>query len=150
MRAAEPLDAVDPDRRRCLTQAAAAALLGLSLHAFIDGAVLVDSHEGHGHDEHAAGDECDRSGVGERADDEADPVRGRLPGLAARGAAVLERFCAALEAEGVRMGPVGRRVRAVTHLDVSAEGIETAIDVVTAVVAAGPPGADPRGAQVPR
>ena len=62
----------------------------------------------------------------------------------------LGTFLTAIEAEGVRMGPVGRRVRAVTHLDVSAEGIETAIDVVTAVVAAGPPGADPRGAQVPR
>lgn len=59
-------------------------------------------------------------------------------------------FLAALEAEGVRMGPVGRRVRAVTHLDVSAAEIETAIEVVAALVAAGPPGADPRGAQVPR
>ena len=62
----------------------------------------------------------------------------------------LGAFLATIEAEGVRMGPVGRRVRAVTHLDVSAEGIETAIEVVAAVVGGGPPGPDPRGAQVPR
>ena len=37
-------------------------------------------------------------------------------------------FCAALEADGVRMGPLGARiVRAVTHLDVDADGIEQAI-----------------------
>ena len=35
------------------------------------------------------------------------------------------RSCAALEARGVRMGAVGpRRVRAVTHLDVDADGIQ--------------------------
>ena len=62
----------------------------------------------------------------------------------------LGEFLVTIEAEGVRMGPVGRRVRAVTHLDVSAAEIETAIEVVAALVAAGPPGADPRGAQVPR
>ena len=62
----------------------------------------------------------------------------------------LGAFLAAVEAQGVRMGPVGRRVRAVTHLDVSADGIEAAIDVVTALVAAGPPGGDPRGGRVPR
>jgi threonine aldolase len=37
-------------------------------------------------------------------------------------------FCAALEAEGVLMGPLGAdRVRAVTHLDVNAAGIELAL-----------------------
>jgi threonine aldolase len=37
-------------------------------------------------------------------------------------------FCAALEAAGVLMGPVGAsRVRAVTHLDVDAAGIEVAL-----------------------
>jgi threonine aldolase len=37
-------------------------------------------------------------------------------------------FCAALEADGVLMGPVGAsRVRAVTHLDVDAAGIEVAL-----------------------
>jgi len=37
-------------------------------------------------------------------------------------------FCAALEAEGVLMGPLGPgRVRAVTHLDVDADGIERAL-----------------------
>jgi threonine aldolase len=37
-------------------------------------------------------------------------------------------FCAALEADSVRMGAVGpRRVRAVTHLDVDADGIERAL-----------------------
>src|ERR1700754_4753771 len=36
-----------------------------------------------------------------------------------------EGFCAALERAGVRMGAVGpRRVRAVTHLDVGAEGVQ--------------------------
>jgi threonine aldolase len=37
-------------------------------------------------------------------------------------------FCAALEAQGVLMGPLGPgRVRAVTHLDVDADGIEHAL-----------------------
>jgi threonine aldolase len=37
-------------------------------------------------------------------------------------------FCSALEADGVRMGPLGPdRVRAVTHLDVDADGIERAL-----------------------
>lgn len=54
-------------------------------------------------------------------------------------------FLAAIAAEGVRMGPVGRRVRAVTHLDVDAAGIETAIDVVARLVVEGPPGGDPGG-----
>lgn len=62
----------------------------------------------------------------------------------------LGSFLAAVEADGVRMGPVGRRVRAVTHLDISAAQIETAIHVVGALVAGGPPARDPRGGQVPR
>ena len=62
----------------------------------------------------------------------------------------LGSFLAAVEADGVRMGPVGPRVRAVTHLDVSAAQIETAIHVVDALVAGGPPERDPRGGQVPR
>jgi len=37
-------------------------------------------------------------------------------------------FCAALEADGVRMGTLGPHgVRAVTHLDVDAAGIEQAV-----------------------
>src|ERR1700754_3518499 len=42
-----------------------------------------------------------------------------------------EGFCAALERAGVRMGAVGpRRVRAVTHLDVGAEGVQLALEAV--------------------
>lgn len=48
----------------------------------------------------------------------------RVPGDAAA-------FCTRLAAEGVRMIPMGHgRVRAVTHLDVDAAGIERAIEVV--------------------
>src|SRR5690606_7975066 len=54
-------------------------------------------------------------------------------------------FLAAIEAEGVRMGPAGRRVRAVTHLDVDAAGIATAIEVVAGLVGDGGPGGDPGG-----
>jgi threonine aldolase len=44
-------------------------------------------------------------------------------------------FVAALDRAGVRMGATGpRRVRAVTHLDVSAEDIDRAIDVVRDIV----------------
>jgi threonine aldolase len=40
-------------------------------------------------------------------------------------------FCAGLERGGVRMGAVGgRRVRAVTHLDVDAEGVQLALEAV--------------------
>jgi threonine aldolase len=43
-------------------------------------------------------------------------------------------FCAALEAEGVLMGPMGAdRIRAVTHLDVDADGIEQALAVAARV-----------------
>jgi threonine aldolase len=38
-----------------------------------------------------------------------------------------EGFAAALERRGVRIGPVGDRLRAVTHLDVSATDIDTAL-----------------------
>lgn len=51
MRATEPLDAVDPDRRRCLTQAAAAALLGLSGPVRAAGPMaLFDAHIHYSHD----------------------------------------------------------------------------------------------------
>jgi threonine aldolase len=41
-------------------------------------------------------------------------------------------FCAALEARGVRMGAVGpSRVRAVTHLDVDAAGVQRALEVMS-------------------
>jgi threonine aldolase len=41
-------------------------------------------------------------------------------------------WCASLEAEGVRMGSIGpSTVRAVTHLDVDAAGIDRALDAVT-------------------
>jgi threonine aldolase len=44
-------------------------------------------------------------------------------------------LCAALEREGVRMGAVGpRRVRAVTHLDVDADGVELALRAVRDIV----------------
>jgi threonine aldolase len=44
-------------------------------------------------------------------------------------------LCAALEREGVRMGAVGPdRVRAVTHLDVDADGIEVALRAVRDIV----------------
>lgn len=66
-----------------------------------------------------------------------------------------DAFESALEARGVRMGPAGGRVRAVTHLDVSAADVETAVGVIADVVARGPgdgspgdtAGADPRGEQ---
>ena len=46
-------------------------------------------------------------------------------------------FCAALEAEGVRMGTLGAdRIRAVTHLDVDADGIDRALAVAREVAAA--------------
>jgi threonine aldolase len=44
-------------------------------------------------------------------------------------------LCAALEREGVHMGAVGHnRVRAVTHLDVDADGIERAVQTVRDIV----------------
>ncbi len=103
------------------------------------------------------------------ADDHAN-ARRLAEGLAAAGIAVdvpdtnmvyfdpphgwtIETFGAAIEGGGVRMGPAGGRVRAVTHLDVTAAQIETAIEVVTSLVAAGPEdggGGDPGGVQVAR
>ena len=47
----------------------------------------------------------------------------------------LPGFLAAIEADGVRMGPVGRRVRAVTHLDVGAADVRAAVEVVASRVA---------------
>ena len=45
-----------------------------------------------------------------------------------------DALCAGIEREGVRMGAVGpRSVRAVTHLDVDAEGIQRAIEAVRRV-----------------
>jgi len=41
-----------------------------------------------------------------------------------------EGFAAALERRGVRIGPVGDRLRAVTHLDVSAADIDTALEAI--------------------
>ena len=47
-----------------------------------------------------------------------------------------EKLCAALMQHGVRMGPMGpRTVRAVTHLDVDADGIERAINALRAATA---------------
>jgi threonine aldolase len=46
-----------------------------------------------------------------------------------------DRLCAAIEREGVRMGVVGERsVRAVTHLDVDADGIQLAVQAVQRVL----------------
>jgi threonine aldolase len=46
-----------------------------------------------------------------------------------------EGFCAALERSGVRMGAVGsRRVRAVTHLDVDAEGVQLAVEAAERIL----------------
>jgi threonine aldolase len=42
-------------------------------------------------------------------------------------------FLQALKERGVSMGAVGRLIRAITHLDVSAEDIETAITAVADV-----------------
>ena len=44
-------------------------------------------------------------------------------------------FLAGLAAEGVRMGSVGGRIRALTHLDVDAGGIETALTAAKQVLA---------------
>jgi threonine aldolase len=45
-----------------------------------------------------------------------------------------DAFCAALEERGVRMGAVGpRQVRAVTHLDVDADGVQRAVEAVEQV-----------------
>jgi threonine aldolase len=44
-------------------------------------------------------------------------------------------FLAGLAAEGVRMGAVDGRIRAVTHLDVDAAGIETALTAAKQVLA---------------
>jgi threonine aldolase len=47
-----------------------------------------------------------------------------------------EEFCHALEAEGVRMGAMGpMRVRACTHLDISAADIQAALDATERVLA---------------
>ena len=47
-----------------------------------------------------------------------------------------ERLCASLKERGVIMGAVGgRRVRAVTHLDVDADGIQTALEALERVCA---------------
>ena len=47
-----------------------------------------------------------------------------------------ERLCASLKERGVLMGAVGgRRVRAVTHLDVDADGIQTALEALERVCA---------------
>ncbi|WP_064750294.1 threonine aldolase family protein [Solirubrobacter soli] len=47
-------------------------------------------------------------------------------------------FLAALERHGVRIGAVGDRLRAVTHLDVSAADIDTVLDAIYAVTGSGP------------
>ncbi len=47
-----------------------------------------------------------------------------------------ERLCASLKERGVIMGAVGgRRVRAVTHLDVDADGVQTALEALERVCA---------------
>ena len=47
-----------------------------------------------------------------------------------------ERLCASLKERGVLMGAVGgRRVRAVTHLDVDADGVQTALEALERVCA---------------
>ena len=48
-----------------------------------------------------------------------------------------DRFLAALESAGVRLGPVGERLRAVTHLDVSAQDIDRAVSAIGDVLNAG-------------
>jgi threonine aldolase len=55
--------------------------------------------------------------------------------IVAFGVADAPAFCAALESEGVLMGPLGAdRVRAVTHLDVDADGIERALTAASRVL----------------
>ena len=55
-------------------------------------------------------------------------------------------FLAALAAKGVRTGQARGQIRAVAHLDVSAQDIETAIAAVTEVAASSAPGQSGRGA----
>jgi threonine aldolase len=50
-------------------------------------------------------------------------------------------FLGALERRGVRIGPVGDRLRAVTHLDVDADGIDRALAAVEDVLSSAPAGA---------
>ena len=46
-----------------------------------------------------------------------------------------DAVCEALEREGVRMGVVGeRQIRAVTHLDVDADGVQRAVQAVRKVL----------------
>jgi len=57
--------------------------------------------------------------------------------IVAFGVADAPAFCEALQAEGVLMGPLGDdRVRAVTHLDVDADGIERALSAAARVSSA--------------
>ncbi|MGH8794659.1 MAG: threonine aldolase family protein, partial [Stackebrandtia sp.] len=48
-------------------------------------------------------------------------------------------FCDRLAARGVRIGVVGSALRAVTHLDVSVEDVDHALEVVAKVLTAPPP-----------
>jgi threonine aldolase len=66
---------------------------------------------------------------------ELDPVSVET-NIVAFGVPDAEAFCAALLAEDVKMGPLDTRtVRAVTHLDVDAEGIQRALDAARKALA---------------
>jgi threonine aldolase len=48
------------------------------------------------------------------------------------------QFCGALREQGILIGPMGgQRMRAVTHLDVSAEDVSRALEVVRSCLAKG-------------
>jgi threonine aldolase len=55
-----------------------------------------------------------------------------------------DRFIAALGSAGVRLGPVGQRLRAVTHLDVTATDIDRALSTIRHIFDAGPRRKEPR------
>jgi threonine aldolase len=74
-------------------------------------------------------------GLAELPGVELDPVSVET-NIVAFGVPDAEAFCAALLAEDVKMGPLDTRtVRAVTHLDVDAEGIQRALDAARKALA---------------
>jgi threonine aldolase len=74
-------------------------------------------------------------GLAELPGVELDPVTVET-NIVAFGLPDAEAFCAALLAEDVKMGPLNARtVRAVTHLDVDAEGIQRALSAARKALA---------------
>jgi threonine aldolase len=74
-------------------------------------------------------------GLAELPGVELDPVSVET-NIVAFGVPDAERFCAALLEDEVRMGPLdARTVRAVTHLDVDAAGVQRALDAARKALA---------------